>query len=193
MYILRDLYKFSEDMQKENIVKYGKELEFKHSIESFTRNSQPLAKLIVAKSLEYNEFSKLGTYHFTLNKRYKTNFKLKYSLLDEVFEILKDQKIVIDGYEYEKAYGMVTLIDEDPSFDVEIIDKQDDGIEVITNSDKYYVFDGQENSYVLYKDKLHRCSDDFKTKVLPLMEKLSNDPEGKITISKIVLQVFVNM
>ena len=184
MYILRDLYKFSEDMQKENIVKYGKELEFKHSIESFTRNSQPLAKLIVAKSLEYNEFSKLGTYHFTLNKRYKTNFKLKYSLLDEVFEILKDQKIVIDGYEYEKAYGMVTLIDEDPSFDVEIIDKQDDGIEVITNSDKYYVFDGQENSYVLYKDKLHRCSDDFKTKVLPLMEKLSNDPEGKITISK---------
>ena len=184
MYILRDLYKFSEDIQKGNVVKYGKELEFKHSIESFTKNSQSLAKLIVAKSLEYNEFSKLGTYHFTLSKRYKTNFKLKYSLLDEIFEILKDQKIVIDGYEYEKAYGMVTLIDEDPSFDVEIIDKQDEGIEVLTNSDKYYVFDGQDYSYVLYKDKLHRCSEDFKAKVLPLMEKLSNDPEGKITISK---------
>ena len=37
---------------------------------------------------------------------------------------------------------------------------------------------------MLYKDKLHRCSEDFKAKVLPLMEKLSNDPEGKITISK---------
>ena len=183
MYILRDLYKFSEDMQKENINKYGKELEFKHSIESFTKDSQPLAKLIVSKALEYNEFSKLGTYHFTLNKRYKTNFKLKYSLLDEIFELLKGKKIAIEGYDYEKAFGMVTLEDSDPSFDIDIEDMQEKGLNVISNSEKYYVFEGQEYSYVLYKDKLHRCSNEFKVKVLPLIEKLSKDPEGKITIS----------
>ena len=91
MYILRDLYKFSEDMHSQTISKYGKELEFKHSIESFEKDSQALAKLIVAKSCEYNEFSKLGTYHFTLNKRYKTNFKLKYALLDEMMKFLKEK------------------------------------------------------------------------------------------------------
>ena len=37
MYILRDLYKFSEDMQKGIVNKYGKELEFKHSIESLQK------------------------------------------------------------------------------------------------------------------------------------------------------------
>ncbi len=184
MYILRDLFKFSEDMQKGAVNKYGKELEFKHSIESFTKESQALAKLIVSKALEYNEFSKLGTYHFTVSKRYKTNFKLKYSLLDEIFELLKDKKISIDGYDYEKAYGMITLEEGDPSFDIEIVDMKENGLCVISNSEKYYVFDGQEYSYILYKDKLHRCSNEFKTKVLPLIEKLSKDPEGKITISQ---------
>jgi len=184
MYILRDLYKFSEDMQKSAINKYGKELEFKHSIDSFTKKSQGLAKLIVSKALEYNEFSKLGTYHFTVNKRYKTNFKLKYSLLDEIFELLEGRKISIEDYEYEKAYGMITLENSDPAFDIEIIDLGKNGLSVISNSDKYYVFEGQEYSYVLYKDKLHRCSDEFRAKVLPLIEKLSQDPEGKITISQ---------
>lgn len=183
MYILRDLFRFSEDMQKGAVNKYGKELEFKHSVESFTKESQALAKLIVSKALEYNEFSKLGTYHFAVNKRYKTNFKLKYSLLDEIFELLKNKKISIDGYDYEKAYGMVTLEEGDPSFDIEILDMKENGLCVISNSEKYYVFDGQEYSYILYKDKLHRCSSEFKTKVLPLIEKLSKDPEGKITIS----------
>lgn len=184
LYILRDLYKFSEDIQKNVVAKYGKELEFKHSIESFEKESQPLAKLIVAKSLEYNEFSKLGTYHFTVSKRYKSNFKLKYSVLDEIFNILKDKKVVIDGYEYEKAYGVITLEESDPSFDIELIDADKSGIYVVSNSDKYYVFEGQDYSYILYKDKLHRCSDEFRTKVLPLLEKLSEDPEGRITISK---------
>ena len=184
MYILRDVYKFSEDIQKGAVNKYGKELEFKHAIESFEKSSQPLAKLIVAKALEYNEFSKLGTYHFTLNKRFKTNFKLKYSVLDELFDILKGQKLTIEDYDYEKAYGVVTLEESDPSFDIEIVDAEDKGLYVISNSDKYYVFEGQDYSYVLYKEKLHRCSNDFKTKVLPLLEKLSEDPEGRITISK---------
>lgn len=184
MYILRDVYKFSEDIQKGAINKYGKELEFKHAIESFEKSSQPLAKLIVSKALEYNEFSKLGTYHFTLNKRFKTNFKLKYSVLDELFDILKGQKLTIEDYDYEKAYGVVMLEESDPSFDIEIVDAEEKGLYVISNSNKYYVFEGQDYSYVLYKEKLHRCSNDFKTKVLPLLEKLSEDPEGRITISK---------
>jgi len=184
MYILRDVYKFSEDIQKSAINKYGKELEFKHAIESFEKSSQPLAKLIVSKALEYNEFSKLGTYHFTLNKRFKTNFKLKYSVLDELFDILKGQKLTIEDYDYEKAYGVVMLEESDPSFDIEIVDAEEKGLYVISNSDKYYVFEGQDYSYVLYKEKLHRCSNDFKAKVLPLLEKLSEDPEGRITISK---------
>ena len=183
MYILRDLYKFSEDMHAGVVAKYGKELEFKHSLESFRKEDQALAKLIVAKALEYNEFSKLGTYHFTITKKYKTNFKLKYSLLDELFEILKDKKIAITGYDYEKAYGMITLEDSDPSFDIDILESEK-GIDIISTSDKFYVFEGQEYSYVLYKDKLHRCSEDFKTKVLPLIDKISKDPEGKITISQ---------
>ena len=184
MYILRDVYKFSEDIQKGAINKYAKELEFKHAIESFEKSSQPLAKLIVSKALEYNEFSKLGTYHFTLNKRFKTNFKLKYSVLDELFDILKGQKLTIEDYDYEKAYGVVMLEESDPSFDIEIVDAEEKGLYVISNSDKYYVFEGQDYSYVLYKEKLHRCSNDFKAKVLPLLEKLSEDPEGRITISK---------
>ena len=183
MYILRDLYKFSEDMHSQSVSKYGKELEFKHSIESFEKDSQALAKLIVAKACEYNVFSKLGTYHFTLNKRYKTNFKLKYALLDEIFELLNGKEVVIDGYDYEKAYGIIKLEDSDPQFNIDVFDAEDKGLYVSCLEDRYYVFEGQDYSYVLYKDKLHRCSEEFRTKVLPLLEKLSRDPEGRIIIS----------
>ena len=69
-----------------------------------------------------------------------------------MFELLNNQKIVIEGYDYEKAYGMITLEESDPSFDIEILDMQEKGLDVISNSDKYYVFEGQEYSYILYKD-----------------------------------------
>ena len=45
---------------------------------------------------------------------------------------------------------MVTLEDSDPSFDIDIEDMQEKGLNVISNSEKYYVFEGQEYSYVLY-------------------------------------------
>ena len=182
-YILRDLYKFSEEIQKGSIVKYGKELEFKHTLSSFDKNSQAIAKYIIGKALEYNEFSKLGTYHFTLNKRYRSNFRLKYSALDEIFEIFENKKIQIDEYNYEKYCGVVTLVSEDPIFDIEILDDNERGILVIGNSSKYYTFEGQDYAYVLYKDKIHRCSKEFKDKVLPLVQKLSGDLENRITIS----------
>ena len=53
MYILRDLYKFSEDMHTGVVAKYGKELEFKHSLDSFRKNAKVFSYIIVNSANKY--------------------------------------------------------------------------------------------------------------------------------------------
>lgn len=183
MYILRDIYKFSESMQKEEKVRYGKELEFTHSLQAFEEKSQDMVRFLCNKTSEYNEFSKLGAYTFNLNKRYKGMLKLKYGALDEFFLLMRNKKIQVGGYEYEKSYGMITLIDEDPKIDLEIEDQLENGICILKDVEKYYIFEGQEFSYILYKDKFYRCTYEFKRKMIPLLRELNEIDSDRMIIS----------
>lgn len=177
MYILKDIYKFSEDMLNEEVVKYGKELEFKHKFSAFDENSKQIVRFLTNKASEYSEFSKLGVYSFNLNKRYKGVLKLKYGALDEFFDLMKDKKIQIEGYTYEKSFGMIKLLEENPKLEFDIVDNNENGIDVIRGIEDYNILYGQQYIYILYKDFLYRCDDDFKQKIIPLLleiEKNSN-------------------
>lgn len=183
MYILHDIYKFSESFKNNENVKYGKELEFVHNVENFEENSQELAKFIAKKSLEYFEFSKLSTNQFTTAKRYKSFLKLKYGALDEFFDLMLDKKVQILGYEYEKSYGLITLVNENPSIEIEM-DSKGDSLEIIKDIEEYYIFDGEEYCYVLYKDKLYRCTREYTKMVVPLLKEFNVKKDYIINISK---------
>ncbi|MEG2348285.1 MAG: SNF2 helicase associated domain-containing protein [Clostridia bacterium] len=182
MYILHDIYKFAQAMRQGEKVKYGKNLEFIHSIDAFEEDSKNIAKYITKKISEYMEFTKLSTTQLTTPKRYKSYLKIKYGALDEFFDIMLNTKIQIFGYDYEKSYGAVTLINENPSIEIEM-DSDEDGIKIIRDIQEYYIFDGQDYSYILYKDKLHRCSNDYLEKVIPVLREFITKKEEILKIS----------
>ncbi|MDO4283309.1 MAG: SNF2 helicase associated domain-containing protein [Clostridia bacterium] len=183
-YLLKDIYKFSEEMLNEEVVKYGKELEFKHNYNAFSEDSKKLVEFLTNKASEYNEFSKLGVYTFNLNRRYRGVLKLKYGALDEFFNLMLNQKIQIDGYAYEKCFGQIEFVDENPKLEVDVIDNQDEGISVINDTQKYYIFYGQQYVYILYKEHLYRCNREFKQKVIPLLVELDKSNGEVVTIEK---------
>lgn len=178
MYILKDIYFFSENMLNEEVVKYGKELEFKHQFNAFDENSKQVVRFVTNKASEYSEFSKLGVYSFNLNKRYKGVLKLKYGALDEFFDLMIDKKIQIEGYSYEKAFGMIKFVYKNPKLEFDIVDNDQDGIDVIKGLEDYKILYGQQYIYILYKDCLYRCDDDFKQKIIPLLLQIDKNNDN---------------
>ncbi len=182
LYILKDVYKFSEEMLHEEVVKYGKELEFKHTINSFNEESKDLVKFLTNKASEYEEFSKLGVYDFNLNRRYRGVLKLKYGALDEFFELMKNKKVQIEGYNYEKCFGQITFVDENPTLEFDIIDREENGIDIEKEAEDYYIFYGQQHVYILYKDYLYRCNEEYKQKIIPFLIEILKSDMGVLNI-----------
>lgn len=184
MYLLKDIYKFSKEMLNEEVVKYGKELEFKHKFSAFDEESKKVVRFITNKASEYDEFSKLGVYAFNLNRRYRGVLKLKYGALDEFFDLMKDKKVQIEGYSYEKCYGYIKFVDTNPILTFDIVDNENDGIEIIKEIEDYHIIYGQQYIYILYKDSLYRCNDEFKQKIVPLLLEMNKKDNGVIHIDK---------
>lgn len=176
MYKLKDLLKFYECMISKEKYKYGKDLEFIHDIRNFNPNSINLVKFILKRINEYDEYSKLGSYYFSLASKYKGIMKLNYGALDDFFDLYNGKKVIIQEYSNDSAYGIINFVSQNPEFKFEIT-QQDKGIEIALFNDEYYIFEGQEYIYILFKDKLHRCTKEFKESVYPILKelKIKND------------------
>lgn len=182
MYKLKDLLKFYECMIQKEKYKYGKDLEFIHDLKNFNPNSQEIVKFVVKRMNEYDEYSKLGSYYFNVSNRYKGIIRLSYGALDDFFNIYNKESVIIEGVDTNNTSGIITFVDEDPKFEIEI-QEVEDGIEISQFNDDYYMFNGQDYLYILFKDKLHRCSNDFKENIYPLLKELKSKNENTIFIS----------
>lgn len=181
MYKLKDLLKFYECMIQKEKYKYGKDLEFVHDLKNFNPNSQEIVKFVVKRMNEYDEYSKLGSYYFNVSNRYKGIIRLSYGALDDFFSIYNNESVIIEGAGPSNTSGMITFVAEDPKFEIEV-QEVEDGIEISQFNDDYYIFNGQDYLYVLFKDKLHRCSNDFKENIYPLLKELKSKNENTIFI-----------
>lgn len=182
MYKLKDLLKFYECMIQKEKYKYGKDLEFIHDLKNFNPNSQEIVKFVVKRMNEYDEYSKLGSYYFNVSNRYKGIIRLSYGALDDFFNIYNKESVIIEGVDTNNTSGIITFVDEDPKFEIEV-QEVEDGIEISQFNDDYYMFNGQDYLYILFKDKLHRCSNDFKENIYPLLKELKSKNENTIFIS----------
>lgn len=181
MYKLKDLLKFYECMIQKEKYKYGKDLEFIHDLKNFNPNSQEIVKFVVKRMNEYDEYSKLGSYYFNVSNRYKGIIRLSYGALDDFFSIYNKESVIIEGVGSSNTSGMITFVDEDPKFEIEV-QEVEDGIEISQFNDDYYMFSGQEYLYILFKDKLHRCSYNFRENIYPLLKELKIKNENTIFI-----------
>ena len=57
MYVLKDAFSFDNHIANQDDYKYGKNLQFVHTIESFTEESRPLAKFIwICEEMNWQNF-----------------------------------------------------------------------------------------------------------------------------------------
>lgn len=181
MYKLKDLLNFYECMIQKEKYKYGKDLDFVHDLKNFNPNSQEIVKFVVKRMNEYDEYSKLGTYYFNVSNRYKGIIRLSYGALDDFFSIYNNESVIIEGAYPSNTSGMITFVAEDPKFEIEV-QEVEEGIEISQFNDDYYMFNGQDYLYILFKDKLHRCSNDFKENIYPLLKELKSKNDNTIFI-----------
>ncbi len=175
LYILKDVFQFAENIKNKENFQYGKNLKFVHKIDNFSEDSKELAKFIYNFGMQYNCFNNISKYGFSIEKEFRSSIDLKYSMLDEFFNIAKKitSGIAVEGY--LPKYPLIKLVEDDPIFKFEIVDNENIGLNIINfEKGKYHIFEGQETIYILYKDKLHKCSKEFKESLYPLLKDFEN-------------------
>lgn len=179
LYILKDIYDFTETMINEDVIKFGKNLEYKNIIENYSSTSKDFVKFIFNYASSYFKLNNISVYEFNINRLFKGLIELSYNTLDEFFNIVKGQRLQIDNYEFD----IIKFVDEDPILDFNIVENENIGLNILDISSKYILYRGQETIYILYKDKLYRCSEKFKNTIYPLIREFKQRRTNCIKIS----------
>ncbi len=171
MYKLKSLSEFYDRMLSHEKYKYGDKLEFIHTKESFSEDSQKLLEFL----LKYAEIVKYANSNANSNYRYygkalsETSVLLGNSGLDEIFEILNGRE-----FPFQNVYGeeKIKFIKENP--DIYFIMKKidDNEYEIIPNIDlfKIHILRGKDYQYILLDNILYRCSEKFTNSAMRLIK-----------------------
>jgi len=181
MYKIKNIADFYNRMKNKETYKYGIQLEFVHSAESFEKDSQPMLDFIMkhGEIIKYVDES-LSRYHSN-NRR--TNMLLTEAGIDEFFDIMKNSfvNIEIDGTE-----KLVQLADEEPKIRFEIREGDNEEYFITTKTDgfDFIVVKGKEYIYFLQGKKLYRCTEKFEKSVLKLLNIFRVNFTNKIPFKK---------
>lgn len=195
MYKLRNLTEFYDNMVKENSYKYGTKLEFVHNIENFSKNSQPLINFILkhAEIIKYVNSNSKNGYRYYGRMLNEGSITLTESALDEIFNILKNKTIPL-----EKDYVSeeVEFLDENPNiqFELEKINEKEYELSCgIETYNAYEIIEGKEYIYFLTKNKLYRCTKQYKETTLKLLEVFRKNYTKQIKFSKEYMSQFFSI
>ena len=169
MYKIRDLSEFYTRMTLNEYYKYGEKLEFLHTRENFTKDSQEILDFILryAEMLKYAEnVNKYSYYGSTLNH---SSITLGESTLDEIFDLLKGKKIYIDR---DKTSKLLEMKEGNPNIEFELIRESEEDYVIKPNVELYdvLVFKGKQYTYVLENETLYRCSEEFVDTTIKLVK-----------------------
>jgi SNF2 family DNA or RNA helicase len=185
LYKLKDITEFYDNMMKKEIYKYGAKLEFLHKESSFEKESKPLLDFILkhAETIKYVNSNANSRYRYFGKVLNTTSITLSTTLLDEIFEILKGQEVAV-----EQAYltNSIQLVDSNPDirFNLEKLNDKEYSLNcnVESHSD-YDILEGKKYVYFLTKEKLYRCSKNYRETTLKLLDVFKRNYTTKIKFS----------
>ena len=188
MYKLNNLTEFYDRMMTSAKYKYGNKLEFIHTEDAFDEKDLSLLHFIL-KNAELISFVNSNA---NINYRYygkvvNDNYiALNNTELDELFEILKDKEIIFqEEYKEEK----IKLISQDPDFHFILKKNGKQEYKIIANQKidilrEISILNGSKNEYILLKNAIYRCSDNFKDSTLKLLKLLRENYLSELVLSK---------
>ena len=116
LYKIKDLTEFYDNMIQKQIYKYGAKFQFMHEEDSFCEESKPILEFMLkhAEIIKYVNTNSNNGYRYYGRLLNTQSITLTNSSLDEIFEILKNKKVLI-----EKDYltQEVEFIEDNPKIE----------------------------------------------------------------------------
>lgn len=169
LYKIKSLPDFFDRMMKEEVFKYGSNLEFKHIKESFAKEDLEILNFIMkyGEIIKYaNESSNnYGYYARALSDSY---ILLSNTGMDELFSILKNRYIVMQNQNEEHE---ILFIDNEPDIKFILQEKNKDEYILKPNIDiySYYIFYGKDYIYLYIDDKIYKCDKRREKDILQIL------------------------
>lgn len=169
LYKIKSLPDFFDRMMKEEVFKYGSNLEFKHIKESFAEEDIEILNFIMkyGEIIKYaNESSNnYGYYARALSDSY---ILLSNTGMDELFSILKNRYIVMQNQNEERE---ILFIDNEPDIKFILQEKNEDEYILKPNIDiySYDIFYGKDYIYLYIDDKIYKCDKRREKDILQIL------------------------
>ena len=181
MYKIKNLVEFYDNMMNNENVKYGLKLQFIHTKDAFSDNSQKLLDFVMKYS-EIIKYANSASSYYT-NFMKNSEIVLSNTGIDEFFEAMSGQEA-----EYENQYGSqnIKFVDQEPKIEYQIKSSSNEDFKIITNVDifNYSIIIGKKYVYFLQSNKLYRCSMKFYKTVLRLLEIFKINFTKEIVLKK---------
>lgn len=185
MYKIKDLSQFYTSMTNQELYKYGDKLQFVHTKEMFTEDSQKLLDFI----LKYAELIKYANSNSNSNYRYygkalnESSIVVGNTGIDELFEILEGKQI---AFQKDSKPMNVTFMQAEPEIKFYLKRIKKSQYHIVANEDifKISILKGNKYKYLLDEDRLYRCSKEFEKTTLRLLELFRQNYMTELTLGE---------
>ncbi len=178
MYKIKNFSEFYDAMFYKRSYRYGAQLQFIHTKEIFTDDSQKLLEFVLkrAETIKFINSEINPNYKYYGKTSNESSIVIDNTGLDELFEILKGKKINIEK-EYEQ--NKIEILDKNPN--IEFVLKN-------TGKNEYKLFpdikmritsisilEGKTNTYILDEKALYKCTKEYTETTLRLLKLFRNN------------------
>lgn len=185
MYKIKDLSQFYTSMTNQELYKYGDKLQFVHTKEMLTEDSQKLLDFI----LKYAELIKYANSNSNSNYRYygkalnESSIVVGNTGIDELFEILEGKQI---AFQKDSKPMNVTFMQAEPEIKFYLKRIKKNQYHIVANEDifKISILKGNKYKYLLDEDRLYRCSKEFEKTTLRLLELFRQNYMTELTLGE---------
>lgn len=194
MYKIKDLSQFYTSMTNQELYRYGDKLQFVHTKEMFTEDSQKLLDFI----LKYAELIKYANSNSNSNYRYygkalnESSIAVGNTGIDELFEILEGKQI---AFQKDSKPMNVTFMQAEPEVEFYLKKLSKNKYHIVANEDifKIFILKGNKYKYLLDEDRLYRCSKEFEKTTLRLFELFRQNYMTELTLGEEELSSFFSI
>ena len=187
-YVVRDIYKLATDILNENVVSYGKELQFKHSILQFEKQSRPLARFICDLVQEYDVYAKQLP---TLGPIKATKIlSLTPRWFDQFYELYQGQTLAceIGGL----ASPVMTLHPYEPAIEFRL-SQEGESYYLSHNLGPFRLVLGQDYAYIFCERESYRCGESFVKQIFPILKTLMQSSHFELQMNETHMSRFLSL
>ncbi len=187
-YVVRDIYKLATDILNENVVSYGKELQFKHSMLQFDLQSRPFARFICEIIQEYDVYAKQLP---TLGPVKATKcLALTPRWLDQFYQLYQGQTLACDISGL--ASQVMTLHPYEPTIEFRLTQEGTDYY-LSHNLGPFRLGAGLNYSYIFCEHECFRCDESFVKKIFPILRTLTQSSHYELQMNEAHMSRFLSL